>query len=131
METRQISEMITGKIVNNQEVVIELEVTGVEHPQKIEVAVDTGFTGELMLPGDLIDVLGFPRIGELPIILGDGSWITLDLYLGIIVWHAEKRVVQVLRTDNGKPLIGMSLLYGNRLTLDVVIDGDVTIETLS
>ena len=61
METRQISEMITGKIVNNQEVIIELEVTGVEHPQKIEVAVDTGFTGKSMLPGDLIDVLGFPQ----------------------------------------------------------------------
>ena len=94
------------------------------------MAVDTGFTGELMLPGDLIDVLGFPRIGELPIILGDGSWVTLDLYLGIIVWHAEKRVVQVLRTDDGKPLIGMSLLYGNRLILDIVTDGEVTIETL-
>ena len=122
--------MIIGKIVNNQEAVIELEVIGVGHPQKIEVAVDTGFTGELMLPGDLIDVLGFPRIGELPIILGDGSWVTLDLYLGIVVWHAEKRVVQVLKTNDGKALVGMSLLYGNRLILDVVTDGKVTIEAL-
>ena len=122
--------MIIGKIVNNQEAVIEVEVTGVEHRQKIEVAVDTGFTGELMLPGDLIDALGFPRIGELPIIFGDGSWVTLDLYLGIVVWHTEKRVVQVLRTDDGKALVGMSLLYGNRLISDIVTDGKVTIEAL-
>ena len=121
--------MITGKIVNNQEAIIELEVTGVVHPQKIEVVVDTGFTGELMLPGDLIEILGLPRVGELPIILGDGNRVDLDLYLAVVVWHEEKRIVQTLRTD-GKPLIGMSLLYGNRLILDILTDGTVTIENL-
>ena len=130
METRQTFEMITGKIVNNQEAIIELEVAGVVHPQKIEAVIDTGFTGELMLSGDLIDFLELPRVGELPIILGDGNRVGLDLYLGIVLWHGEQRIVQVLRTD-GKPLIGLSLLYGNRLTLDVVTDGTVTIENLS
>lgn len=120
METRQTREMITGKIVNNQEAIIELEVAGVVNPQKIEAVVDTGFTGELMLPGDLIDLLGFPRVGELPITLGDG----------MVLWQGEERIVQVLRTD-GKPLIGMSLLYGNRLIVDVVTDGTVTIENLT
>lgn len=122
--------MITGKIVNNQEATIELEVAGVVHPQKIEVVVDTGFTGELMLPGDLIEILGLPRVGEIRIILGDGSQADLDMYLAVIVWRDEKRIVQTLRTD-GKPLIGMSLLYGNRLILDIVTDGTVTIENLT
>ena len=121
METRQTSEMITGKIVNNQEAIIELEVTGVVHPQKIEAVIDTGFTEELMLPGDLIERLGLPRIGELPITLGDGNETDVGLYLAIVEWQDEKRIVQVLWTE-GKPLIGMSLLYGNRLTLDVVTD---------
>ena len=121
--------MITGKIVDNQEAIIELEFTGINHTQKVEAIIDTGFTGVLTLPGNLIDRLGLPRIGELPITLGDGNETDVGLYLGIVSWHGEERIVQVLRTD-GKPLVGMSLLYGSRLTLDVVTDGSVTIESV-
>lgn len=122
--------MITGKIVNNQEATIELEVVGVDRLEKIEAIIDTGFTGELMLSGDLIDRLEIPRVGELPItLLGDGSEVYVSLYLTIVVWHSEKRIVQILRTD-GNSLVGMSLLFGNRLILDVVTDGEVSIEIL-
>ncbi len=121
--------MITGKIVNNQEATIELEVVGVDRLEKIEAIIDTGFTGELMLSGDLIDRLEIPRVGELPITLGDGSEVYVSLYLTIVVWHSEKRIVQTLRTD-GNSLVGMSLLFGNRLILDVVTDGEVSIEIL-
>ncbi len=82
-----------------------------------------------MLPGDLIDRLRLPRIGELPILLGDGNEVDVALYLAIVLWHGEERIVQVLRTD-GKALVGMSLLEGNRLRLDVVTEGEVTIEAL-
>ena len=122
--------MITGKIVNNQEAIIELEIVDANDTEKVEAIIDTGFTGELILPGDLIDRLGLPRIGELPITLGDGNEIDVGLYIGMVLWLGENRIVQVLRTDS-RPLVGMSLLYGNRLTLDVVTDGEVTIETLS
>ena len=122
--------MITGKIVDNQEATIELEIVDANDTEKVEAIIDTGFTGELILPGDLIDRLGLPQIGELPITLGDGNEIEVGLYLGMVLWHGENRIVQVLRTG-GKPLIGMSLLYGNRLTVDVITDGEVTIETLS
>ncbi len=121
--------MITGKIVNNQEAIIELEIVDANDTEKVEAIIDTGFTGELTLPGDLIDRLGLPRIGELPITLGDGNEIDIGLYLGMVLWQGENRIVQVLRTS-GKPLIGMSLLYGNRLTADVITDGEVTIEGL-
>ena len=121
--------MIIGKI-DNHEAIIELELIDRNHTHKIEAIIDTGFTGELTLPGDLIDSLRLPRIGELPITLGDGNEIDVGLYFAIVLWQGEERIVQVLRTD-GKPLVGMSLLYGNRLTLDVVTDGEVTIKTLS
>lgn len=130
METRPTFEMITGKIVNNQEAIIELEVTGVVPPQKIEAVIDTGFTEELMLPSDLIDRLGLPRVGELSITLGDGHVVDVAMYLAIVLWQEEERIVQVLSTDDSKALVGMSLLYGNRLILDIVTDGEVTIETL-
>ena len=121
--------MITGKIVDNQEAIIELEIVDANDTEKVEAIIDTGFTGELTLPGNLIDRLGLPRIGELPITLGDGNEIDIGLYLGMILWQGENRIVQVLRTS-GKPLIGMSLLYGNHLTADVITDGEVTIKSL-
>ena len=121
--------MINGKIVNNQEAIIELEVVGVDRLEKTEAIIDTGFTGELILSGDMIDRLEIPQVGELPVTLGDGSEVYVSLYLAIVVWQGEKRIVQVLRTD-GNSLVGMSLLFGNRLILDVVTDGEVSIEIL-
>lgn len=121
--------MITGKVIDNQEATIELEIVNVNDTEKVKGLIDTGFTGELTLPSDLIERLGLPRIGELPITLGDGQIVDVEMYLAIVLWHGEERIVQVLSTE-GKPLIGMSLLHGNRLTLDVVTDGEVTIESL-
>ncbi|MYC77660.1 clan AA aspartic protease [Candidatus Poribacteria bacterium] len=123
--------MIIGKIINDQEAAIELEVVSRDQLEKFEIIIDTGFSGELTLPGSLIDRLRLPRVGDLPIILGDGYEVSVEMYLAVVLWHGEKRIVQVLRTDDGKPLIGMSLLHGNRLILDVITDGEVTIEPLS
>lgn len=116
-------------MVHNQDAIVELEVVGVDQLERIEVIVDTGFTGELLLPGNLIDRLEIPKVGELPITLGDGSEVNAGLYLAIVVWHGERRIVQALRTD-GKSLVGMALLFGNRIIIDVVTDGEVTIDTL-
>ena len=46
-----------------------------------------------------------------------------------VLWHGQERDVLVLQVDGG-PLVGMSLLYGNRVTLEIVEDGDVTINPL-
>jgi predicted aspartyl protease len=61
--------------------------------------------------------------------LGDGNVVVLDVYLVKVLWHNQEREVLVLQADGG-PLVGMSLLYGSRVTLDVVDDGNVTINTL-
>ena len=62
---------------------------GTDCLEKIEAIIDTGFTGELMLSGDVIDRLEIPRVGKLPITLGDGSEVYVSLYLAIVVWHGE------------------------------------------
>lgn len=76
--------MITGKIVNNQEASIELEIVGIDQLEKIQAVIDTGFTGELTLPSSLINRLGLPQIGDLPIILGDGYEVSVEMYLAIV-----------------------------------------------
>lgn len=55
--------------------------------------------------------------------------IVLKRYVSKVLWHGAERDVFVLQAEGG-PLIGMSLLYRSRLILDVVTDGDVTIDAL-
>jgi len=121
--------MITGKIKANREAVIELEVIGLAQRAKIEVVLDTGFTGYLMLSSDLINHLRLQLIGTRNVILGDGSNVPLELYRAKVLWHNVERIVYVLRSD-AELLIGMSLLHGSRVTLDVVTNGNVTIDVL-
>ena len=122
--------MITGKITTNREAIIELEVIGSnQRTEKVEAVIDTGFNGYLTLPNDLINYLKLQRAGSRYVTLGDGNVVVLDVYLAMVLWHGQQREVLALQADGG-PLIGMSLLYGNRVMLEVVENGAVTIDSL-
>ncbi len=122
--------MITGTVTANREAVIELEVVGSnQREKKVEAVIDTGFNGYLTLPSDLINSLKLQLAGNRRATLGDGNVVVLDVYLAKVLWHGQKQDVLVLQTDGG-PLVGMSLLHGSRVTLDVVDGGDVTIDPL-
>ena len=118
--------MITGKIRDERVAIIEMEVIGLTQRAKIEATLDTGFTGYLTLPEFLVDYLRLPQIGTRRTIIAHGRAVILDLYLAKVIWHGKESDIEVLRTDK-QPLIGMSLLRGSRVTLDVVTNGDVTI----
>jgi hypothetical protein len=51
----------------------------------------------------------------------------LDVYLATVLWDTQLREVLVLETAGG-PLIGMAMLYGDRVILHVVDNGDVLID---
>ena len=123
--------MITGKVTANREAIIELEVVGSNHrKEQVEAVIDTGFNGYLTLPSDLINRLGFHIAGNRRVTLGDGNVVVLDVYLAKVLWHGQEREVLILEAEGG-PLVGMSLLYGSRMTLEIVNNGDVTIAPLS
>ena len=122
--------MITGKITINREAIIELEVIGLNQSrEKVEAVIDTGFNGYLTLPNDLINYLKLQRAGSRHVTLGDGNVVVLDVYLAMVLWHGQQREVLAVQADGGA-LIGMSLLYGNRVMLEIIDDGDVTIASL-
>ena len=122
--------MMTGQVTANREAVIELEVVGSEQRrEKVEAVIDTGFNGYLTLPSDVVSRLKLQLAGNRRATLGDGNTVVLDVYLAKMIWHSNEREVLVLQTEGG-PLIGMSLLYGNRVTLTIVNGGDVTIDPL-
>jgi clan AA aspartic protease len=121
--------MIRGTI-RNREAIIELGVAGLGQPAvQIEAVIDTGYNGYLTLPDDLVTALQLPFAGHRRGRLADGSVTRLDVYLASVVWHGRQKDVLISQAD-GTPLIGMALLEGSRLTMDVIDDGDVSIEAL-
>ncbi len=122
--------MILGRITENQEAIIELEVVSLNWRETIDAVIDTGYDGYLTLPTNLVNRLKLQRAGYRRAILGDGNMVVFELYRVKVLWHGKEREVPVLRTDGG-PLVGMALLNGNRLVLDVVKDGNVRIEILT
>ncbi|MGH9854688.1 MAG: clan AA aspartic protease [Blastocatellia bacterium] len=123
--------MITGKVTTNREATIGVEVSGAGPlAQQVEAVIDTGFNGYLTLPNHLISLLNLPFAGNRSATLGDGSAVVLDVYFATVSWHGQDRDVLTLQAEGGA-LVGMSLLYGSRLSLEVVDDGDVVIEPLA
>jgi clan AA aspartic protease len=121
--------MISGTINSQQETTISLEIQGIRRDD-FDVVVDTGFNGYLTLPKHIIDNLGLLRFGQRRVALGDGSVVPLVAYLATVSWHSVRKEVLVLQAD-GSPLLGMSLLYGNKVLIDVVKGGKVSIAELS
>ena len=122
--------MITGVVNANYEATIQLVVRGAHGQQEtIEAVIDTGFTGSLTLPPMLITALGLPWLGRQRAMLGDGSVRFFDVYAATIIWDGQVRTVETDATDT-EPLLGMSLLAGHEVRMQVVDGGTVTIEAL-
>jgi clan AA aspartic protease len=120
--------MMTGRVTARREATLRLTVLGPDQRQHVaDTVLDTGFNGFLTLPSHMIQTLRLPFVGHRRATLGDGSIVVLDLYLATVLWYEQEREVLVLQAD-GEPLVGMALLYGSRVVLHVVDDGDVLIE---
>lgn len=94
---------------------------------RIEVTVDTGFTGSLGLSKELVESLSLPLVGRGVAVLADGRGVETNYHRGRILWHGRERGVQVLVTEGG-PLVGMSLLRGSTLTVVATPGGDVSVD---
>ena len=122
--------MIHGQVNANQEIILSLQVRGPnERTADIESALDTGFNGFLTLPPELVSVLQLPFWETSEFTLGDGNNVAFNVHIATVLWDGQERDVFVLAAEGG-PLLGMSLLYGFRLTIDVVDGGSVIIEAL-
>ena len=123
--------MIEGSVNEDYEATIQIVLrgTGVEGLE-IEAIIDTGYTGHLTLPIALMEEMNLPWQGRRQVMLADGSIRTFDIYGGIVAWNGQDRPIDVDAVDT-EPLVGMGLLRGHSLRVDVVRDGIVTVEALS
>ena len=97
--------------------------------QSIEAVLDTGFNGLLTLPQNVIRRLGLTYDGRRNAFLANGDPITLNGWHGTILWQGRRSGIVVLQAD-GEPLLGMRLLYGNKVSLDVLEGGNVTVDEI-
>jgi clan AA aspartic protease len=122
--------MIIGMVNANLEATIRIIVRGVQGQEhEIEAIIDTGFTGSLTLPTELIDALGLAWRGHAQAELADGSLHLFDVYAATVLWDDRVRMVELDATDTN-PLVGMGLLHGYDVRIQVVERGKVTIEVL-
>lgn len=74
--------------------------------------------------------MGLPVVGRGAAILADGRAVETRYHRGRVLWHGREREVQVLSAEGG-PLVGMTLLRGDLLTIEVVPGGEVSLVKLA
>jgi clan AA aspartic protease len=121
--------MITGT-VRADEAWIRLNVSGIHgREQQVEALIDTGYTGSLTLPPAVITKLGLSWRSVDRGTLADGSECIFDVYEGAVVWDGKVRHILVGEAD-AQPLVGMRLLKGYELNIQVRSHGKVRIKRI-
>jgi clan AA aspartic protease len=122
--------VLTGRINSQREAVVQLWLKGPSgQVLQIEAIIDTGFTGFLSLPQSQVTRLGLIRQGRGEGVLADGTKTPFEVYEAIVLWRGEPRVVSVNAVETD-PLLGMEMLYGSEVAMQVVEGGEVAIREL-
>ena len=122
--------MILGEVKPSREAVVRVVLAGAaERTLELDAVVDTGFTDYLTVSPDIVDGLGLRYRESMTYELANGALDMFDLYEGRVLWDGAWREVIVSLADGG-PLLGMALLQGFHLGVDVVDGGRVEIRSL-
>ena len=120
-----------GKVGSNREPRINVLVANARGDLlQINAVLDTGFNGWLTLPSDVIRRLGLLRQGQRTAIFANDTQDGLNIYHASVQWHGHPQTVFVFEVE-GQPLVGMSLLWGSRITLEAFDGGTVVVEEIT
>jgi len=123
--------MIIGKVNSNREAVIPVVIVNERKQTKlVNAVVDTGYTGDLTLPKDVVETLELSLRGFQEATLGNGSIIEFETYAGSVIWNGKVVEVEINASEAGS-LIGMKLLEGFKLEVEGRPDGQVRISALA
>jgi len=119
--------MMTGTVNADLERLLPLTVRDASgQPNGVDAVIDTGFNGFLTLPPALVATLALPWPCRQQGQLADGSVQDFDVYVATVGWDGKPRSVEVEAVD-AQPLIGMALLRGSELRMQVIPGGSVTV----
>lgn len=120
--------MMRGVVNSSCEATISLVVSNPNRQTRlIDAVIDTGYTGFLSLPREIIVALNLPWTGVDRGTLGDGSEVTFEVYAATVIWDGQYRNIPVNEAET-EPLVGMCLLYGYDLCIQAIEGGNVTIK---
>jgi clan AA aspartic protease len=123
--------MITGIVNADFEPIIPLSICGSDGKVYTQEAiVDTGFNGWLSLPSDLIAELNLEWKRRGRAVLGDGTECVFDVYEAVVVWDGNMLTIPIDEADS-EPLVGMSLMEGYQLTVQVFEGGHVELNKVN
>jgi clan AA aspartic protease len=111
--------MIRGLVGKENRPLIPLVVGWNRGVQEIPAMVDTGFSGELKIPSRMIDELGLKITHAQPVLLADGTNMTMRASLAFVTMEGITHEVSAL-ISNGPPVVGGTLLkrFGYKLIVD-------------
>ncbi|WP_414620860.1 clan AA aspartic protease [Calothrix sp. CCY 0018] len=122
--------MIIGKVNADYEPIIRIAICdsqGKVHER--DAVIDTGFDGWLCLPPDFIALLGLNWKRRGRALLADGSESIFDIYEATVVWDEQFLTIPIDEADSD-PLVGMSLMEGYELKIQVIDGGIVKLMKL-
>lgn len=120
--------MILGAVKASYEAVISLTVQGPSGlTRQIEAVIDTGFTGFLSLPPELVTGLGLPFLTNESAMLADGSLVKFSVHDATVLWDGQPRRVYA-HVSEATPLMGMRMLDSHSLYVEVEDGGRVVIQ---
>ena len=96
----------------------------------LDVVVDTGFTGFMTLPDDIITACRLRQNRNSRLRLADGRIGQFESYLATILWHGKPVTISALAIS-GTPLIGMSLLWNSEVAISARENGRVSVSEIA
>ncbi len=108
---------------------LTLPLPGQEEPLTVEFILDTGFKGYLSLPQAAINALDAVYLGDRPVAFADGVIRTRPFYQIMLEWQEETHPIEIIALD-GKPLLGVELIEGSILQVEMRDGGEVSVEPL-
>lgn len=123
--------MIVGTVHPNGDAVATIRLRGATGKVvDIEAIIDTGFNDALTLPPELIDDLELAFREEGDYILADGTESTSRMFAAEIDWFGRWRKILIIEIE-GDSLLGMAILRGSFLGIEVIDGGRVEIRPLA
>jgi len=86
--------------------------------KQIEVLLDTGFTGEMMLPQKVIDTLQLEQIGVSDYLMASGEGRVTNVYKTSMKFFDQEKQVIVLSTNADFSLVGMELFHECKIVIE-------------
>ena len=121
--------MMQGVVNQSCEAILPIVVKNNTTTQLIDAVIDTGFSGFLTLPPNVIAALDLTWKGRDVATLGDGTSCIFDVYIATVIWDGQYRIIDINESETVS-LIGMRLLRGYDLRIQTIEGGTVAIEAL-